>query len=174
MLSHFSHVLLFAILRTVAHQTPLSVGFPRQGYWSGLPCPPPGDLPNPGIKPMSLAFPTLAGGFFTTPAIDHIQRDSFGDQISRKGTNAAADFHSPIPYLDDGWCQGYWHPVCSLMPTVDVSSKLLVETITAATNANVWYSQSPSCVRQFTLVFTLFIIISLTQNYLLWTALIHV
>ena len=43
-----------ATLRTVAHQAPLSMGFSRQGYWSGLPCPPPGDLPNPGIEPTSL------------------------------------------------------------------------------------------------------------------------
>ena len=42
------------------------MGFPRQEYWSGLPFPPPGDLPDPGIKPMSLASPSLAGGFFTT------------------------------------------------------------------------------------------------------------
>ena len=47
---------------TVAHQTPLSVGFSRQEYWSGLPFPPPGDLPNPGITPKS---PALAGRFFT-------------------------------------------------------------------------------------------------------------
>ena len=39
---------------TAAHQAPLSMGFSRQGYWSGLPCPPPGDLPNPGVKPESL------------------------------------------------------------------------------------------------------------------------
>ena len=99
MLSCFSHVLLFEIPWTVARQTPLSIGFPRQGYWSGLPCPPPGDLPNPGIKPMSPAFPTLAGGFFTSPAIADIEKDSFGYQISRKCTNAASDFHSPILYL---------------------------------------------------------------------------
>ena len=41
-----------------------SMGFPRQEYWSGLPFPTPGVLPNPGIEPMSLASPTLAGGFF--------------------------------------------------------------------------------------------------------------
>ena len=45
---------------------PLSMGFSRQEYWSGLPCPPPGDLPNPGIKPESLISPALAAGFFTT------------------------------------------------------------------------------------------------------------
>ena len=50
MLSHFSHVRFFVTLWTVAHQAPLSMGFPRQQYWSGLPFPPPGDLPDPGIK----------------------------------------------------------------------------------------------------------------------------
>ena len=64
--SHFSHVQLFAILWTVAHQAPLSVKFSRQEPWSGLPCPPSGDLPNPGIEPASLIPPTKAGGFFTT------------------------------------------------------------------------------------------------------------
>ena len=48
------------------HQAPLSVGFSRQEYWSGLPCPPPGDLPDPGIEPASLVSPALAGRFFTT------------------------------------------------------------------------------------------------------------
>ena len=52
-------VVLFVTLWTVAHQAPLSMGFSRQEYWSGLPCPPPGDLPDPGIKPASLATPTL-------------------------------------------------------------------------------------------------------------------
>ena len=62
----FSHVQLVVTPRAVAQQTPLSMGFSRQEYWSGLPCPPPGDLPDPGIKPMSLMSPALAGGFFTT------------------------------------------------------------------------------------------------------------
>ena len=48
-----SHVRLFTTPWTVAHQAPLSMGFPRQDYWSGLPFPPPGDLPKPGIKPES-------------------------------------------------------------------------------------------------------------------------
>ena len=55
----------FATPRTVAHQAPQSMGFSRQEYWSGLPFPPPGDLPNPGLEPTSLASPTLAGGSFT-------------------------------------------------------------------------------------------------------------
>ena len=51
---------------TAAHQAPLSLGFFRQEHWSGLPCPPPGDLPNPGTEPASPVIPTLAGSFFTT------------------------------------------------------------------------------------------------------------
>ena len=50
----------------LAHQAPLSMIFSRQIYWSGLPCPPPGYLPNPGIKPACLMSPALAGRFFTT------------------------------------------------------------------------------------------------------------
>ena len=65
-LTHFSHVQLFTILWTVGHQAPLSMGFSRQEYWSGLPFPPPEDLPNPGIEPASPATPALAGRFFTT------------------------------------------------------------------------------------------------------------
>ena len=58
-----SHIQLTAIPWTIAHQAPLSMGFPRQEHWSRLPFPSPGDLPNPGIKPRS---PTLAGRFLTT------------------------------------------------------------------------------------------------------------
>ena len=46
----------------VDHQTPLSMGFSRQEYWSGMPCPPPGDLPNPGTEPASLMSPALQVG----------------------------------------------------------------------------------------------------------------
>ena len=65
-LSHFSCVQLFAIPWTVASQGPLSMGFSRQEYWSGLSCPPPGDLPNPGTEPESLVSPALADGYFTS------------------------------------------------------------------------------------------------------------
>ena len=51
-----------------SHQAPLSMGFSRQEYWGGLSCPPPGDLPDPGIEPLPLMSPALAGGFFTTSA----------------------------------------------------------------------------------------------------------
>ena len=56
----------FATLWIVAHQAPLSIGFSRQEYWSGLPCPLPGDLPNPEIELTSLMSPALAARFFTT------------------------------------------------------------------------------------------------------------
>ena len=59
-LSCFSRIRLFVTPWTTACQAPLSIGFSRQEYWSGLPCPPPGDLPNP-----CLLFPELAGRFFT-------------------------------------------------------------------------------------------------------------
>ena len=83
-LSGSSHVQLFATLWTPLFigilqplsegplssgplcQAPLSMAFSRQEYWSGLPCPSLGDLPDPGIKPTSLTSPALAGGFFTT------------------------------------------------------------------------------------------------------------
>ena len=64
-LSHFSCVQLFLTLWTVAHQAPLSMGFSRQEYWSGLPFPSPGNLPHPRMEPTSLMSPELAGGFFT-------------------------------------------------------------------------------------------------------------
>ena len=67
LLSHFSCIQLFAIHLGAASQTPLSMGFSRQEYWSMLPCHS-GDLPNPGIEPSSLMSPVLASGFFTTSA----------------------------------------------------------------------------------------------------------
>ena len=58
--------LTFGTPWTVAYQAPLSSGFSRQEYWSGLPFPSPGDLPNPGIEPISPVSPVLAGRFITT------------------------------------------------------------------------------------------------------------
>ena len=68
MRSPFSHVRLFETLWIRARQAPLSMGFSRQEYWSELPCPPSGDLPDPGSEPTSLKSPALAGRFFTTSA----------------------------------------------------------------------------------------------------------
>ena len=67
-LSHFNHVQLFATLWTIALQAPLSKKFSKQEHWSRLPYPPPGDLPDPGIEPVPLMSPAMAGRFFTTRA----------------------------------------------------------------------------------------------------------
>ena len=68
-LSHFSHVQHCATLSTVAYRLLCPWDFPRQEYWSGLPCPPPGDLPTWVIEPMSLTSPALSGIFFTISAM---------------------------------------------------------------------------------------------------------
>ena len=64
-LSYFSYIQLFAILWTIALQAPLFMGFSRQECWSGLPCPPPGDLPNQGTEFASASFYCMSGRFFT-------------------------------------------------------------------------------------------------------------
>ena len=76
------HVRLFAIPWTVAHQAPLSMGFPRQEYRSRLPFPSPADLPNPGIQPVFPGSPTLAGEFFTTEPSGKAKTRQGGTQIS--------------------------------------------------------------------------------------------
>ena len=68
MLSRLSCIQLFATLWTIALQAPLSMGFSRQEDWSGLPRPPPGDLPNPGTEAVSLTSLALAGRFLTIRA----------------------------------------------------------------------------------------------------------
>ena len=67
-LSHVSRVRLFVTSWSIARQAPPSMGLSRQEYWSGMPCPPPGGLPDPGIEPRSPLPPASAGGFFTTSA----------------------------------------------------------------------------------------------------------
>ena len=78
LLSRFSHAWLFGTIWTVAHQAPLSMGFSRQQYWNGLPCPPPGDLSNPGIEPGSLKSHALAARFFTTSPTWEALAGSYG------------------------------------------------------------------------------------------------
>ena len=73
MLSHFSHVQLFATPLTAACQIPLSIGFSRQEYWNRLPCPPSGDLPHSRMEPTSFMFPASAGGFFSTSSTFGLQ-----------------------------------------------------------------------------------------------------
>ena len=78
----------FVTLETVAHQTPLSTEFSRQEYGRELPFPPPGDLPNPGIKPTSPKSPAWGGGFLATKAtweaqVSHLPLDIIIDQCPR-------------------------------------------------------------------------------------------
>ena len=80
----------FATPWTVSHQVPLSMGFSRQEYWSGLPLPTPGDLPDPGIKPTSLVSPALAGSVF---AISSTWEDS---QIYRREGNTGGKRKLPL------------------------------------------------------------------------------
>ena len=68
MSSRFNCVQFFVTPWSVAHEASLSMGFSRQEYWSGLPFPSPGDLPDPGIEPTPLASPAFSGGFLITSA----------------------------------------------------------------------------------------------------------
>ena len=70
LLSHFSHVRFFATLWTVDHQALLSMGILQAEYWSGLLCPPPGNLLHPGMEPVFLMSPAWAGRLFTTSALE--------------------------------------------------------------------------------------------------------
>ena len=96
-------------LWTIIHQAPLSAGFSRQEYWSGLLCPPPGDLPDLEIEPLSLMSPALASGFFTTStpweALIHIQFSSVQlsslAQSELLGAAAAAKSLQSCPTLCD-------------------------------------------------------------------------
>ena len=109
MRSHvLSHVWLSVTPRTVARQTPLSMRFSRQEYWKGLPFPPPGDLPGPGIKPKS-----LAGGFFTTKS----PGNPYSDPRSPKKSTPA--FLCPLfsPWLT--LLQRMW-PRCCAWNTLDL------------------------------------------------------
>ena len=74
----------FATPWTVVCQPPLSIGFPRQAYWSGLPFPSPWDLPDSGIEHVSLASPILVGRFFTTEPLGspYVNITSLNDSFS--------------------------------------------------------------------------------------------
>ena len=93
MLNHFSHVWLFVILWSVACQAPLSMEFSKQEYWSGLPHPSPGDLPDPGMDSTSRMSPTMADGFFTTNATWEVQ-DSGPPLFNYSILN---NLHMPVP-----------------------------------------------------------------------------
>ena len=93
-----SHVRLFATPWTVAHQAPLSTGLSRQGYWSGLPFLPPGDLPNPGIEPRS---PTLqADSLLSEPP-----GKPFSEFTEKEKDKTRTNIFSVLFFLCQGCCQ---------------------------------------------------------------------
>ena len=88
------------ILWILAHQASLSIGVSRQESWSGLPHPPLGNLPNPGIEPMSLSSPSSAGGFFSTNVTREAQgtgEEAFRETSSHVGCNVADRFQGGRP-----------------------------------------------------------------------------
>ena len=112
-LRHFSRVWLFVTLWTTAHQAPLSMGFSRQEYWSGLPCSPPGDIPDPRIKPMFLRSPALAGRIFTTSATREAPKDWQSKAIcwhhfQRLGQQVLPSWKGLWSVYPGTHCRGYW------------------------------------------------------------------
>ena len=102
MLSHFSSVGLFATPWTVTCQAPPSMGFSRQEYRSGLPCPPPGDILDAGIKPMSLTSPASACRFFFgKPPNSSMSASSYQD-------GSQWESHERNKLL--GWSSQKWRP----------------------------------------------------------------
>ena len=106
-LSHFSHVLLFVTLWTLACQASLSLRFSRQEYWSGLPCPPPRDRPDPGTEPTSLTSPALAGRFFNTRATWEPPSHQLSTLPPRKNTKRSKGVrHRDLAYSHGLGCLG--------------------------------------------------------------------
>ena len=103
--------------KTVAYQAPLSTGFSRQDNWSGLPFLPPQDLPDPGIEPVSLTSPALAGRFFTTePPFNLIQKHHHRNTQDNVWASLIAQSEENLPAI---WVQflGQEDPVEKEMAT---------------------------------------------------------
>ena len=101
--SHWSSMAAIATPWTVALQSPLSMGFSRQEYWSGFPCPPSGDLPAPGIELACLESPELAGGFFTTelgsiPGLGRSPGEGNGNPLQYSGLEKSHGQRSLVGY----------------------------------------------------------------------------
>uniref|UniRef100_A0AC11CV43 LSM3 homolog, U6 small nuclear RNA and mRNA degradation associated n=1 Tax=Ovis aries TaxID=9940 RepID=A0AC11CV43_SHEEP len=91
-LSRFSRVQLCATPWTIACQAPLSMAFSKQEYWSASPCPPPGELPEPEVGPVSLMSPALAGGLFTTSAPWEAPQQASGwNKLAQQTTNTVEE-----------------------------------------------------------------------------------
>ena len=118
MLGCFSPFRLLATLWTVALQAALSMGFSWQEYWSGLPCPPPGDLSDPRIKPLSLKSLAYAGGFFTTSATYKARQRL---QIHLYSTTLTFPFFYSLDLYSDPYCMILTFrllPSWSVFPTI--------------------------------------------------------
>ena len=98
-LSCFSRIQLFVTLWTVAHQAPLSKVFSKQEYWCGLPCPPPGVLPNLEIKLSSVPSPAFPGGFFTTSVTSEVFINLFIP------ASLVAQLVKNLPAIQETWVQ---------------------------------------------------------------------
>ena len=109
MLSHFSRVQLFTTPWTIACLAPLSVGFSKQEYWRRLPCPPPRDLTDPGIEPVSLTSSALAGGFFITSASWEVQLDISVIKLVWRWKPGPLEASRQI---QDEWVSQVWGPWC--------------------------------------------------------------
>ena len=117
MLSPFSRVWVCETLWTVAHQAPPSMRFYRQEYWNGLPLPPPGDLPDPGIECPSLSSPALAGRLFTTSTT--WEAHCFTWPSIKPQISVFSCPHCPLPLLPHLLSVG-WHSISprgKLLPT---------------------------------------------------------
>ena len=119
-----SRIQLFAIPQTVARQVPLSTGFSGQEYWSGLPFPPLGDLPHPGINPTFPASPALAGGFFTTEPPDKplIQNLGFGGSHPMGGSFWVNLVFLLVHYHPPSCTRSSQVLLAPLLPTLNISS----------------------------------------------------
>ena len=122
------HVQLFGTLWTIAHQAPLFMGFTRQEYWSGFPCPPPVDFPNLGIEPTSLMSPALAGRFFTTSTFWETPYLGMNDgicvfpEVVSPSASWACTFSRTESWGQPGGCRrrGHWaHGASCLLPKVE-------------------------------------------------------
>ena len=124
-LSHFSPVRLCVTLWTTACQAPLSMGFSRQEYWSGLPFLPPGDLPNPGIESAFLVSPMLAGEFFTTSAAWKAQTQL----LYLKGKNLTIEFIIQRTQLDETKARHSFRPCSCLVLSLSPSCVILCSVV---------------------------------------------
>ena len=129
-LSCFGHIWLFATLWTLDRQAPLSIGFSRQEYWSGLPWPPPGDLPHPGIKFTSPLSPALANRFFITSA-------SWGAPGPPEKQHLFTAF---------SWNMLQTHRCCPVQPSVKSNVEPIMNTVSGIREMLQTTSNSSACV----------------------------